>query len=84
MTTLIAVYNSQGLVGRCDAKCYMATGPECDCICGGKNHGAGLEKAVENTRELAESWLERYTKEKKLESWRSEIPALEPVQLSLF
>lgn len=83
MTTLIAVYNSEGLVGRCDARCYNATGPECDCICGGKNHGAGLKKAVENTRELAESWLEKYAAENKLESWRSEIPVLNPVQLSL-
>jgi hypothetical protein len=25
----------------------------CHCICGGRNHGKGLERAVENTRELA-------------------------------
>jgi len=49
MTTLIAVYNSSGLVGRCDAKCYNAKHPVCTCICGGANHGQGLQKAVENT-----------------------------------
>lgn len=59
MTTLIAVYNSDGCVGRCDARCYEAAEEECDCICGGRNHGAGQERALGNTRELAESWLEQ-------------------------
>jgi hypothetical protein len=59
VTTLIAVYNSEGCIGRCDARCYEAAEPECDCICGGRNHGAGQEQALDNTRELAESWLER-------------------------
>lgn len=49
--TLIHVGNSSGTVGRCDAKCYDATGPDCDCICGGRNHGKGLEPAVDNARE---------------------------------
>ena len=51
MATLIAVYNSEGCVGRCDAKCYKATEPQCVCICGGMNHGVGYNKAVENTSE---------------------------------
>ncbi|MCA1571075.1 MAG: hypothetical protein LC798_12280 [Chloroflexi bacterium] len=59
MTTLIGVYNSEGCVGRCDARCYDAKHPDCDCICGGKNHGAGLNRAVENTRELASAWIEK-------------------------
>lgn len=59
MTTLIAVYNSEGCQGRCDAKCYDAGEPDCDCICGGRNHGAGKQQAIDNTRELAESWLEQ-------------------------
>lgn len=25
----------------CDARCMNATGPNCDCSCGGANHGAG-------------------------------------------
>jgi hypothetical protein len=49
MTTLIYVGNSEGCVGRCDAKCYEATEPECQCICGGRNHGVGLQRAQENT-----------------------------------
>ena len=58
MTTLIAVYNSDGCVGRCDARCYDAAEPDCDCICSGRNHGAGKQQALDNTRERAESWLE--------------------------
>jgi hypothetical protein len=53
-------------VGRCDAKCYDAKEPDCDCICGGKNHGAGLHQARDNTRELAEGWLKEYAARKGL------------------
>ena len=52
MSTLIAVYNSEGCVGRCDGRCYDATEPECDCICGGRNHGVGLGQALANTEDL--------------------------------
>ena len=59
MTMLIAVYTGDGLVGRCDASCYHALGPDCRCICQGANHGVGRLEAIENTRELGESWLEQ-------------------------
>ncbi len=59
MSTLIAVYNSDGCAGRCDAKCYDADGEECDCICGGANHGTGQQQAIDNTRAWAETWLDR-------------------------
>jgi hypothetical protein len=59
MVTLIAVYDSEGCQGRCDAHCYEASEPGCICICGGRNHGAGLDQAAGNTRQLAQSWLER-------------------------
>jgi hypothetical protein len=59
MTTLIAVYNSDGCVGRCDARCYDADWDDCDCICGGRKHGAGKQQALDNTRELAEGWIEQ-------------------------
>ena len=48
MTTLIAVYNSEGCVGRCDARCYLARSKKCHCICGGKNHGSGFTQATLN------------------------------------
>ena len=58
--TLIAAYNSDGCVGSCDAKCYIAASHDCDCICGGANHGAGQQQAVANTRELVETWIDAY------------------------
>lgn len=57
MTTLVYVGNSEGCVGRCDAKCYEAEGGNCDCICGGVSHGKGLEQATDNTRELAQAQI---------------------------
>jgi len=43
MTTLLSSEDGR----RCDATCYNAKHPDCDCICGGKCHGKGLYKAVE-------------------------------------
>ena len=63
MTTLIAVYNSEGCVGRCDARCYEAKNGTCHCICGGKNHRAGLKQAAQNTLEgagLGDEELEQF------------------------
>ena len=83
MTTLIAVYNSDGCVGRCDARCHQATTPECDCICGGKNHGVGRRQAWENTQRLAEEWIENYQKEHNAWELNWEIPARQPLQMAL-
>ena len=58
MTTLIAVYNSEGCIGRVVAACIAAAEEPCECICQGRNHAAGRQQATDNTRELAESWLE--------------------------
>lgn len=63
MTVLIAVYAAGGCVGRCDARCYDAASGDCDCICGGANHGAGIERAASNTRDQAEQWVKRYCKD---------------------
>lgn len=69
MTTLIAVYNSDGCVGRCDARCYNAVSDYCDCICGGMNHGSGREKAIDNTRDwiLDGDTLEQFAERHGLE-----------------
>lgn len=85
MATLIAVYNSDGCVGRCDAKCYDATSPvgSCDCICGGRNHGAGENRAKENTRQYAEEWIDAYKERKHIVGGHSEI-AEDLFQLSMF
>jgi hypothetical protein len=71
--TLIAVYTSEGCIGRCDAKCYEATEPHCDCICGGLNHGGGLAQAIDNTRIHAEVMLEKYAGAHQLEQFRAEL-----------
>lgn len=80
MTTLIAVYNSEGCVGRCDAKCYEAVHPDCDCICGGRNHGAGLKQATGNTQQMAEAWIEKW-KQAHPDTTGWTVPA---AQLSMF
>ena len=60
MATLIAFYNSEGCMGRCDAHCYEAKHPQCDCICGGANHGRGLQQAQDNTKQLAQHWVDEW------------------------
>ncbi len=54
MTTIYAVYNSDGCVGRCDAKCHEAKGEECHCICGGVMHGVGSKIAREDRKYLTD------------------------------
>ena len=63
MTTLLRVGNSEG-ERRCDAKCYDAAEPGCDCCCGGRNHGAGLKQATANTQELGEQWIAAAARER--------------------
>lgn len=63
MSTLITTGNTAGKNGRCDAKCYNAKGPKCDCCCGGVNHGVGLEQAIQNMNDMVQEIL----KEKKTE-----------------
>lgn len=51
--TLLEQKSGDGKVlGRCDARCYMATEPKCVCCCGGKNHGVGVSKAIENAHAI--------------------------------
>jgi hypothetical protein len=71
--TLIAVYTSEGCTGRCDAKCYEAQEPYCDCVCGGLNHDAGLTVAIGNTRLHAEVMIEKYAGAKGLAQFRAEL-----------
>ncbi len=57
--TLITVGNSEG-DRRCDSRCYDAKGERCTCVCGGRNHGVGLERARENILDhgerIADEW----------------------------
>jgi hypothetical protein len=82
MATLIAAYNSEGCIGRCDAKCYNAVHPDCECICGGANHGAGINQAAANTEALAEKWIEEYRKRLDEQLEFQVMPT--PLQLEMF
>ena len=44
MSTLLTVGDSEGS-RRCDAKCDEATEADCDCCCGGRYHGRGIDAA---------------------------------------
>jgi hypothetical protein len=54
MSTVLAVYNTKGCLGRCDARCHEARGTVCRCVCGGANHGVGVEQAAENSAQMGE------------------------------
>jgi alpha-galactosidase/6-phospho-beta-glucosidase family protein len=58
---LIEVRGSDGkLIGTCDARCYLAEEEGCECVCGGINHGVGLERAIDQTKDLVEDLTERW------------------------
>lgn len=57
--TLMEVRDNDGLVGRCDARCYLAEHPKCHCICGGANHGVGSRQALANTKANCRRWLKK-------------------------
>jgi hypothetical protein len=50
MTTVMQWGNSDGIKGRCDAKCHNAASPDCDCMCGGRYHGSGRNGTFEEVR----------------------------------
>ena len=82
--TLIEIRDGSGtVVGRCDAKCYNAEQPHCDCVCGGMNHGAGKQKALENTKEYVKEMIKEYVGKKGLKKYEALIGE-EVVQDKLF
>ncbi len=61
--TLIEIRGGDGrLIGRCDARCHDAVSHECNCCCGGRNHGKGLARAVAQTREQAQAMIPEHWK----------------------
>lgn len=54
-------------IAKCDAGCYNAEKPDCDCICQGKNHGVGLQKARMNSLINGHEMIKAY--ERKLEDY---------------
>lgn len=43
MATLMQWSNSDGIKGRCDARCHNASSTHCKCMCGGRYHGGGRD-----------------------------------------
>lgn len=82
MATVMSWGNSEGTKGRCDAKCHNAKEPKCECMCGGRYHGAGLKDGgvQEIQRECWEEILEE-AKARATEQGFELSP--EPVQLAL-
>jgi hypothetical protein len=39
--TRVISYKKNPSLHKCDARCINATGKNCECACGGSNHGAG-------------------------------------------
>ena len=72
MTTVIAVYNSDGCVGRCDARCHEADSDDCDCICGGVFHGVGKQRA-----EAGMQWLFENLADAVRPEYRDRIEAMQ-------
>lgn len=61
--TVFQITDMDGEEHACDSKCYGAKHPICNCPCGGKNHGVGLEQAIANTAEMAQQWEAEWEKE---------------------
>jgi hypothetical protein len=80
MTLLIAVYLGKRRVGQCDARCYNAQRSNCGCICGGANHGAGLEQAVKNIQEMVDrdrpdlGLGENLARYRAARGWEADVP----------
>lgn len=84
MSCLIYASNSEGCTGKCDANCHNASTPasQCDCICGGMNHGVGAKRAQENTAKYVDDWIERW--EKRFPDQKVHVHADKVFQLNLF
>ncbi len=62
MSTLIVSRSGGNARRSCNAKCYNAIGPDCDCMCGGVNHGVGEMQARANCSAMGVSWVQRTTR----------------------
>lgn len=49
----------------CSSSCYNATGDKCVCCCGGRNHGVGLEAALEKNEDLLPEYARDYLRESR-------------------
>lgn len=61
--TILSVTHADGTVSKCDSRCYNATGPVCNCPCGGKNHQKGIKEAIQNTMVDGQKMIAEFRKE---------------------
>ena len=61
MATLIKQGKGDRHDRRCDGRCYKGKRDKCACICGGKNHGKGLQTAQAQMIEIAEELAKNNT-----------------------
>src|SRR6266481_2078487 len=74
MSTLMASRSPGRHRRSCNAKCYNAKRPECDCMCGGRNHGVGELQAHRNSRETGVSWIARAIRIPSVKKRRGLVP----------
>jgi hypothetical protein len=61
--TLIVVKDKDKVVRRCDKRCYDAKHEDCDCVCGGINHGKGFDAAQKNVADHFQAIKEKFEAE---------------------
>jgi len=66
----------------CNSHCYNAKCEVCMCVCGGLNHGVGLQKAIENTIEMQRAGIDgvKYNEKYLKEQVEKIVIATEPEQ----
>ncbi len=75
MSLLFALLDGERVIGQCDARCYDAAAgePACDCVCGGRNHGLGLERAVALTHRELQMMVAAYAQARGLRRYRLQV-----------
>lgn len=62
MTVLITFNNKHGK-RYCDAKCHNAKGNKCNCICGGRFHGKGIDQARKELTDKVREEIKKFNKD---------------------
>lgn len=81
MATIMTWGNSEGIQGRCDAKCHTAEKPECDCMCNGRFHGSAVDETLEEKLgEASKEFLESLAAEGKIHPVQSSLDMFRDIQ----
>ncbi len=68
------VVTASHVIPACDSRCTGATGPKCDCPCGGVNHGTGAVVRVEQTATTPRVIMRDRAKARQIAvEWRAEL-----------